>query len=383
MKALANKGSNLQTQSKKKQFIVFGLCSFLALCICLATLVVTVKKLEKDNTNVQTGDIYGYKVLLDNSRDSICEYIYTATNKTQNNKFIKVNTYTDIYVDDDKISVNGEAHSADVKLIAFAKNKLLPVVDTYYGEDYTGVFGTVYNKMPLINLGACEGISCNVTVGQADEAGAPIYDDSGNLVDAEYYFFEISAEDVSALDEAFLGSFGAEDLPDVKGNFINDVSDYCTVSDMEIKASSYTIRAKVNIFTDELSYIELERIYDVKSDVAFSEEMAVFGEKKVDFSYKVINKFEYSYAGVILSADELYLEKGEESVINVNAVIENDSEYKVTFSSSDESKVTVDEMGYIYAKENVTEPVYVTVKLEYLGEVFTDSCAVYVESPKD
>ena len=41
VKALANNTSSLKSESKKKQFILFGICSFLALGICMATLVVT------------------------------------------------------------------------------------------------------------------------------------------------------------------------------------------------------------------------------------------------------------------------------------------------------------------------------------------------------
>lgn len=380
---MANNTSSLKSESKKKQFILFGICSFLALGICMATLVVTVRNVEKENSTTSTEDIYGGKELLENNNASVCEYIYTVTNKTQNDKFVKVNTFTDVYVDDGEILVDGKAAGADVGLFSYVKNKLLPVVDGFYGEDYTGVFGTVYNKMPLVELSACENVNCNLTVGQSDENGAPLYDDSGNLIDKEYYFLTITAEDVSSLNAELEQSFGAENLPDIKGEFIKEIAQYCTVSGVQVTPEYYEIRAKVNILTDEIAYIETERVYKVASEVSFLKELAAFGEKEIEFTYKVVNKYEYFYAGVTLSADELYLEKGSEEVINVNAVIEDDSEYKVTFSSSDESKVTVDEMGYVYAKENTHEPVYVTVELEYLGEVFTDSCAVYVKPQND
>ena len=58
--------------------------------------------------------------------------------------------------------------------------------------------------------------------------------------------------------------------------------------------------------------------------------------------------------------------------------IPNDSEYKVEFSSSVEDIASVDEMGYIKGLKNCDVPTIITVKLNYLGETFTDTCVVYV-----
>ena len=69
---------------------------------------------------------------------------------------------------------------------------------------------------------------------------------------------------------------------------------------------------------------------------------------------------------------------GTEAMLSVNAVIENDSDYKVSFTSSDSSVVTVDEMGYIKGIKSSNSPVTITVTLEYLGEKFTDECTVNV-----
>ena len=65
-------------------------------------------------------------------------------------------------------------------------------------------------------------------------------------------------------------------------------------------------------------------------------------------------------------------------MLNVNAVIDDDSEYSVAFFSSDENVVTVDEMGYVKILKNSDVPIAITVQLNYLGEIFTDSCLVNV-----
>ena len=51
---MADKKKSPETQSKKKQFFIFGLCSFLALALCMLTLVIVVKNVEKnENTQVE------------------------------------------------------------------------------------------------------------------------------------------------------------------------------------------------------------------------------------------------------------------------------------------------------------------------------------------
>ena len=59
-------------------------------------------------------------------------------------------------------------------------------------------------------------------------------------------------------------------------------------------------------------------------------------------------------------------------------LIDDDSEYTVEFISSMDDVVSVDEMGYIKGLKNTDVPTTITVKLNYLGETFTDTCIVYV-----
>ena len=117
--------------------------------------------------------------------------------------------------------------------------------------------------------------------------------------------------------------------------------------------------------------------------MTFKGDLAVFGEKEFIFPYSVTDTYEYFYAGVALSENEIFIEEGDEVNLTVNAVIEDDSEYEVTFSSSDTSIATVDEMGYVKGVKLSDEPVTITVTLTYMGETFTDECIVYVGNAEE
>lgn len=363
-----NKGNN------KKQFILFGLCSFLALVLCMSTLVITVKKVEESSTQGEEKALRVSKTHIDSEALTLTEYMRALTEATQKNKFIKVNSYREVYIDDSSVLIDGKSDGADKELFIFMKNRLMSTVDSLYGDDYTGAFGTVNEKMPFIDLAAALDVACSYSVGQTDENGEQIFDDDGNLVDGEYYFLTFEIDPASISDERVKKTVGLSDIPHIQEGIKKALSEDCKADFTSVEPEGFVINAKINRLTDEISQIEIKRVYRVKADLQFVNKMSVFGEKAAELQYTVQEKYEYSYAGVSFLQNSFKAEAGEEISLNVNAVIEDDSEYEVKFISSDEKIATVDEMGYVQILK--AEPVVITVQLEYLGEIFTDECII-------
>ena len=367
-----------KNQSKKKQFIIFGACSILALALCLVTLVITVKSIEKDGSAQQSVYETASKTLLTGEKEELISYVSELSRQTQNNKFVKVNSYTDISIDDSEIVVNGESGSKDAKLFAFLKNQFIGSVDSLYKEDSTGVFGTVYEDMPLKTVAFPEKTEHSFSQGMTDENGAPALDDEGNLIDSDYYFitFTVNGKELSLPEEKQTFEMIASE--EIEAEVKNAVSSVCSINSLESSAQDFSVSLKINRLTDEISALEIKRIYNISMDVDFINELQSFGNKAIEFRCVVSQKYDYFYAGVTLSQNEIAINGKDEAALSFNAVIENDSEYKIEFISSDESVVTIDEMGYLKAVKESNEPVTITVKLTYLGKVFTDECTVYV-----
>ncbi len=369
-------------QSKKKQFIIFGLCSFIALVMCMVTLVITVKQVEGDNNHGnKDSTVKESATLLKNDFSILSDYARGLTEKTHNNKFVKVCSYTDVSVDDSTVKLyDKEGNEADTSLFLYAKNKLLPTIDGWYGEDYTGTFGVVYDDMPRISLADVKTATARYTTGLADDNGNPVYDDSGVLVDEDYYYLTFNADGKSATEKGVVGTFRTDDVPEIGARLRKELATVCDIKESQVEPDGFTATLKINRFTDEIVYLEIARFYSVKADVNFIGDMLTFGERSLEFTYKVTEHFDYYYAGIAFTNEQLYLDVGEEGVVSVNAIIEDDSDYAVTFSSSDESIATVDEMGYVTALKASDKPVNLTVTLNYMGEIFTDECPVYVDS---
>ncbi len=364
--------------SKKTQFLLFGLCSLIAMAACAAVLVATVRSIESGSNNVSTEYETQSKTDLTDDTRALLNYIKKLTEKASGDKFIKANIYTDVSVDDSTVTVtntDGSESRADKTLLLYVKNKIMPHIDQYYPEDEIGVFGTVNTELPVINFSPDIVAESRFSIGEADEDGNPVYNsDSGELIDGDFYFLTFNLKS----NEAAASLFSLDEKEKITKLFLEDTKSVMSADGVKISEPVLTVKAKVNRITDEMEWLQLEKVYTVSADVTFKGELEAFGKKHITFEYKVTEKAEYSYAGIRFAENSATVAPGSEIMLSVNAVIENDSEYKVTFTSSDSSIATVDEMGYVKGMKASCIPVTVTVTLEYLGEKFTDECTVTV-----
>lgn len=377
---------NNKKSGKKKQFILFGICSLLALVLCMATLVVTVKNIDGENSSsVNTQVNTESKTQLSGETNDLTEYIYDLTKQAENNKFIKVNSYTDVSLDDGSVIVtdkNGNSKDNDKNIFIYAKNYFIPLVDEIYGDDVTGIFGKNTGIKPLVEFSSVDNLTSAFSVGQVDGNGENLLNDDGTIVDGDFYFITFEIDGNSVIDNKEKTTFCVEDLTEKIKEIKSEIDKYCAINGVKVTPESFSVNAKVNRFTDKIEYIEIKRNYTVSGDYNFIDSLSAFGEKNIVFNYSVTHRFEYFYAGVDIAESEITIAEGKESAVTVNAVIEDYSDYTVRFISSDESIATVDEMGYVKGIKTSEKPVTITVELEYLGETFTDECVVYINDGK-
>lgn len=364
-------------KSKKLQFALFGACSLIALIACMAVLVITTRSVESNNNFVSEYETQSKTELTDNA-NVLADYLNKLTAQTVGDRFIKADTYTDISVDDSQFTAGTQQAK---NLLIYAKNKMLGTVDSYYGEDAKGVFGTADSTLPTIALNADSISDYCFSVGQADDEGNPVYDtSSGELIDSDYYFLTFYVDPQS---EGAKELFYLDEDKAVAEKLTAEISSVCSATNASATPTELVIKAKVNRLTDELIYVYFEKSYNIQADVNFTGELEVFGSDSISFVYKAEKKFEYAYAGISFAEKSVTVEPGSEVALSVNAVIEDESVYKVSFASSDESVATVDEMGYVKGIEASCNPVTITVTLEYLGEKFTDECAVIINDDEN
>lgn len=363
--------------NKIKQFVAFGVASVIALVLCIGVLVVTVNNLGDDKNITENKANIINKTELDSSKETLVEYFNKLVLKTDD-RFVKTKAYTDVSVTDLKV-LNSVNQAKDEALFDFAKDKMISSVDGYYESDSEGTFESDDSKKLSLSLNKNILKKATFSIGQIDENGGNVFDDEGNLIDNEFYYLTYQIDiDNKSYNKKISEMFSVEDDVFAKEQFVDAVKGNCRIENFETKPDSFTIKAKVNRENDEIEYIDVIRSYTITLDAEFINDAEIFGEKEFSFVYTVTDTYEYSYAGISFVEDEITIEHNEEYMLNVNAIIDNDSEYTVEFISSDEDIASVDEMGYIKGLKNCDVPVTITVKLNYLGEIFTDTCSVYV-----
>ena len=361
---------------KIKQFIAFGICSVVALALCLGVLVVTVKKLDS-GANVTESKTIINKTELNSSKEVLTRYINGLITKTDN-RFVKTKTYTNISVADLKVLNSTENRAKDETLFNFAKDKMLSAIDSYYAEDFAGSFEKADSKKLSLILNKKMLKNAEFSIGQVNEDGETVFDDEGNIVDNEYYYLSYEVDiDNQSFNNELAEMLSVENDASAKKQFINEVKDNCKIDSFEVKPDRFIIKAKVNRSNDEIQYINVIRQYAVTFGAEFINDAEPFGKKEISFIYTVTDTYEYAYAGILFVENEVEIKLNEEYMLNVVAIIDDDSDYSVEFSSSGEN-VTVDEMGYVKALNSEKEPVTITVELNYLGEKFTDTCIVNI-----
>lgn len=384
---MTEKTKTPKKSSKKRQFLLFGMCSLLAMSMCIATLVITVKNIDGDGgSNVNITEKSESKTQLKGGTKELSEYLHTLTSEADNSKFIKVNSFTDVTVDDGSIVItdeNGVENSVDKNLFIYAKNYFLPLADAIYGEDVTGVFGENTGVKPIVQLTEAKGVKGELNVGAVDENGNSILNEDGSITDGDFYFINLTVNGADLKSENEKSTFRVADLSKKIKETEEKIATQCEITDEKVTPLDFRINAKVNRLNDRVEYIEITREYNVKANFNFINKLNAFGKKPVEFNYRVTHRYEYFYAGIDLAEKELTLGESEETALTVNAVLEDYSDYTVAFESSDTSVATVDEMGYVKGIKASEKPVVIKVQLTYLGETFTDECKVYVGDGED
>ena len=314
--------------SKIKQFIAFGVCSVVALVLCIGVLVVTVNNLENDTIATENKTVIN-KTELDSSKDTLVEYINKLVYDTAD-RFVKTKAYTDISVRDIAVLNSSATQGKDEALFNFAKDKMLPEIDSFYSDDSEGTFENDNSQKLALSLDKILLKNADFSIGQVDENGESVFDDEGNLVDSEYYYltYNIDIENETYKEKIF-EMFSVEDDALAKEQFIDAVKDNCRIEHFDAKPESFIIKAKVNRTNDEIQYINVIRSYAVTLNSEFINDAEIFGEKQISFIYTVTDTYEFSYAGISFIEDEITIGFDEEYMLNVNAVIDNDSEYTV------------------------------------------------------
>ncbi len=150
----------------------------------------------------------------------------------------------------------------------------------------------------------------------------------------------------------------------------------------EITYRNVKVCAVVNRLTDQIISVTYSMDCDFSADVTFIGKYADLKTQKAEFTVNEKAKFDFTWPGISLSEEELVLEPGQTDVLRAESPCGNLTAEELKWTSSDESIATVNEEGYVSAKQKTGE-CYVSVEFTFRGKTYTAKCLINVKVPAE
>ncbi len=360
-------------EKKKNNVLLFAIGTVVALCVCMAAVLLVAFSLVTEGTYEIAAEPV-VKTPQPQTPDAMLSYCVSTVNQQNDCKTVTVDSETGVAIENwGYTAAKGENGAA---VMDFIKGDILSVLDPLYPENSKGLFGKEPDRVPALKLTAADVAEAECVVGQTD--------DEGNLNDEDYYFttLKLNAEGAYANSKSGIGqTFGLEKTQAVVDQMKKAFAEIYKADSVTQEAGDFTVRLKTLRENDHIASVTLERNCVVTVKGTWIGKLSAFGANEMTFTVRVTDTYNYRYAGISFDLDEVVVEPGDSNTaLSVTAVMNDDEDYTVSFRSEDESRVTLDELGYITGKKAGADPVTVTVTLQYMGNTFTDTCKVWVKN---
>ena len=337
--------------SLKIKVLALVLTPLLIIAMCSVAIVITVKKLPAETSSDTGKQTEAVLYDLPDGTDEISQFVKELISVASNANDVKI---------DNGISVEISDVSADIteKQLSFA-NYLVP--------SYQSAFSDMYETK-----------SCNYGEDASFVAAEDFEAMSGECSlndDNTVIKTEIKVSDTSTLSAA---------LRERDEKIISDAAALknaeCRVNSFEITDSGIEIYTESNIQRGKLTKLKITKTYKVQAQIEFSGNISGLGVQNFTFTYKVTDTKNFKYAGIFIKEESVSLDLNGYTTLSVSANTDENitaDDYKLTFTSSAPEIVKADSNGMIEAVSEGKD-VIITATLEYLGNVYTDTCTVSV-----
>lgn len=317
----------------------------------------------------------------------VIDYLTALYAKLSDPLSVKVNVKNSVNIPEASVAVASNEKGL-VEALRFARQNIANNIGGKYYTEFKGVFGEDFaGNLPVCGFAAgdvdyavcAEGAQEQLLKGFAEAAKKDKKPEDYNYIYISFPVNTLEQFEAGALNE----SFGLDEAQGVIDALKADTAEKLEIKAENIECSDFSIAARANRFTDEIDYAVYTRNYTVTLDVVFTGELAEYGEQTISFEYNAVKRYEFTYAGIRITENVLYVERGDEVEVPNLLGVEQEAEeaLPMTWTSSNESVATVTNNGFVTGEQASAEPVTITAEIEYLGRKYTSQCLVYVINP--
>lgn len=237
-----------------------------------------------------------------------------------------------------------------------------------------GTDGTVeqaYNSYIYYQCPSCGEVSLTPADNCDKCGGVQPYSEKYN---DEYEFtVEVNTENEDLMRRLF-DKRDESEIRELIGDELNGIVNLNEISTDYTKA--YII-VKINRLSDKLTYVEYRKEINVSAKGTFENSFEKLGTKSVSFVLTEKNNYKFTWPSLVLSAHEMTVEPRGNNNLLATLTCDDATKYDVTWSSSDENMLTVDDEGYFKVGKTEGSAV-VTASFEFNGKTYSDECTVYI-----
>ncbi len=347
--------TNKNPSGNKKRIFTFIAVMIISVAACMCAVLVAAFSLITEGVYEFPDEKAAPYAEITETED-ITELLAAACKSVTDSSRTFVNSRTELSVD------NIKSASGNTPLLEYVRDDLLSLAYSLYPQNHDGSFGDGVTACPdlIFDAGLCTRAEC--TLGKTE---------NGETVNPDKYY--VTA--VFYCDDGHDMSNTEKIAAEIKSK----LSPQCVISNETITPPvTFSLEACVDAETKRLEYIYTNKKYAVSLSAEFVGTLAAFGKDEISFDYCVFEKYEYTHAGISFAENEINVGVGDTAELSVNAVMNENAQYTVSFTLSDETIASVDEMGFVTGISDSAEPITATVTLEYLGNTYTDTCLVRV-----
>lgn len=283
----------------------------------------------------------------------------------------KLDISFDVSLPEDSIALTGDNADSLLTYLKYVRSSAESKLSACYDEQrHTGAYGEDFSALLVLSV-----------FNEQDMAGAEAVVNEENKNDLQYVFtFDGCSYDERESNPAFV-TFDLAVAEQTIETMRETFSDVATLGEAELLYEDFVITAEVDRLADTLKNINQKRICKVTLPLTFIGEYADFGEVTLQFDVVLQKNYRFTRASFAFRDDVYYIEKGSSDELKTSVVSdESPADVVITFTSSDESVLTIDGTFYKGVKVSAA-PVTVTGSYTYNGVTYTDTCQFWVRVP--
>ncbi len=298
----------------------------------------------------------------------------------------KLDTADNFEVDTDSLEVSGSDELKTAMLYAVEEfdeqlDSNFEAVSTDFGEEIANSI-----NIPTITVNDITDFTCDYIFYKCPSCGE---ENSEELPNCELcgganpynkqYRDEYTVTLTVAINDSTLdGNFNRRSADEARALCGDTLDGYADIENLQIAYEELKLVYRVQRKTDKITYLDYSKIMAVDADINFLGKYASLEKVNTKFIIEENNSYSFTWPGLALSAHEMTVEPKGTNNLLATLTCTDPKIPTVTWSSSDDSILTVDEEGYFKAGKTEGEAI-ITASFEFNGETYTDECKVQVK----